>query len=117
MDYKCAARGRNDVAIVGIGCRFAGTANGPESFRRNLIEGRDCISEVPETRWNPALYYSPESGKLGKSRSKWAGFLDDVDLFDAQFFGISPREAALMDPQQRMLLEICWEAFEDAGIA
>src|SRR5262245_21099869 len=116
MNYGSDTHRLNDVAIVGIGCRFAGGANDPESFWRNLMAGRDCVSEVPSLRWNPETYYSPERGKPGKSRTKWAGFVDNVDRFDAQFFGISPREAALLDPQQRMLLEVCWEAFEDAGI-
>ena len=54
-------------------------------------------------------------GAIGKSATRWAGQIDDIDRFDCEFFGISPREASLMDPQQRMLLEVCWEAMEDAG--
>ncbi|HYO83663.1 MAG TPA: polyketide synthase, partial [Bryobacteraceae bacterium] len=111
------AQKHEEIAIVGIGCRFAGGANDPKSFWENLISGRDCITEVPEMRWNPETYYSPEFGRVGKSRTKWGGFVDNIDRFDAQVYAISPREAELMDPQQRLLLEVCWEAFEDAGIA
>jgi acyl transferase domain-containing protein len=105
----------DDIAVVGIGCRFPGKADGPDLLWRNLIEGRDCISEVPDERWHVSSFFNPRRGVVGKSASKWGGFIEGIDRFDAEFFGISPREAALMDPQQRMLLEICWEALEDAG--
>ncbi|HSK42243.1 MAG TPA: polyketide synthase, partial [Arenibaculum sp.] len=116
MEHVRDSQAVHDIAIVGMGCRFPAGAHDPESFWQNLVSGRDCITEVPGDRWNVESYYSPQSGKTGKSRTKWGGFVDGVDLFDAEFFRISPREAALLDPQQRMLLEVCWEAFEDAGI-
>ena len=103
------------VAIVGIGCRFPGDANDPKRLWDNLVAGLDAISEVPEQRWAIGRYFHPRRGATGKSATKWGGFVDGIDRFDAEFFGISPREASLMDPQQRMLLEVCWDAMEDAG--
>lgn len=103
------------IAIIGIGCRFPGNANSPEAFWQLLRNGVDTITEVPKDRWNMDLYYDPNRAKPGKIVTRWGGFLDQVDQFDANFFGISPREAAHIDPQQRLLLEVCWEALEDGG--
>ena len=94
------------IAIIGIGCRFPG-ADGPAAFWRLLTDGVDAVTEVPASRWNADAW--------AHSSSRWGGFLDQVDRFDAQFFGISPREAMRMDPQQRLLMEVAWEALEDAG--
>ncbi len=102
------------IAIVGIGCRFPG-AHGPRAFWNVLHEGLDCIREVPPDRWQAEAYYDAKTGP-GKMNSRWGGFLEGIDEFDAEFFGISPREAERMDPQQRLLLETSWETFEDAGI-
>lgn len=108
--------GREDIAIIGIGCRFPGGVNDTETFWKLLTEGRDAVSEVPADRWNVERYYDAEPGLVGKSIAKRGGFLDQIDLFDPQFFGISPREAPYIDPQQRLLLETAWEAIEDAGV-
>ncbi|HEY1439734.1 MAG TPA: type I polyketide synthase, partial [Mycobacterium sp.] len=105
------------VAVVGIGCRFPGGAVGPEGYWAFLANGRDAISEVPSDRWDADALYDPDPFAPGRMASKWGGFLPDVAGFDADFFGISPREAEAMDPQQRMLLEVAWEALEHAGIA
>ena len=102
------------IAIIGIGCRFPG-ANNPEAFWQLIRDGVDAISEVPPSRWSLEQYYDPDSNKPGKTHSRWGGFVDDIDCFDAQFFGIAPREAVTMDPQQRLLLEVTWETLEDAG--
>lgn len=110
------SRNREDIAIIGIGCRFPGGVNDAESFWKLLVDGRDAISEVPSDRWNIERFYDAESGITGKSISKRGGFLDQIDQFDPQFFGISPREAPYIDPQQRLLLETAWEAIEDAGL-
>ncbi|MDC3954535.1 type I polyketide synthase [Polyangium jinanense] len=97
------------IAIVGAGCRFPGGGNGPEAFWRLLEEGVDAVREIPPDRWPPDAI----SGNHPEAR--WAALLDDLRGFDAAFFGISPREAETLDPQQRMLLEVTWEALEDAG--
>jgi acyl transferase domain-containing protein len=103
------------IAVTGIGCRFPGGANDPDSFWRLLIEGRDAISEVPPGRWDIDAFYDPDPDAPGKMSTRWGGFLSGAEQFDAEFFGISPREAVGMDPQQRLLLEVAWEAFENAG--
>jgi acyl transferase domain-containing protein/thioesterase domain-containing protein/aryl carrier-like protein len=104
------------IAIVGLGCRFPG-ADGPEAFWTLLVEGRDAVADVPADRWDNDAYYDPTPGAKGKMYTRKGGFLERVDLFDAGFFGVSPREAARMDPQQRLVLEVAWEALEDANIA
>ena len=106
---------RAPIAIVGIGCRFPGGINGPRTFWRLLQEQTDAIGEIPPDRIDVATYYDPRPALPGKMTSRWGGFLEQIDKFDAAFFGISPREAERMDPQQRLLLELAWESLEDAG--
>ncbi|MEM7132773.1 MAG: type I polyketide synthase [Chloroflexota bacterium] len=103
------------IAIIGMGCRFPGEATNPQRFWSLLCNGADAISEVPTERWDWRLFYDEKREKLGKTASRWGGFLPQVDQFDAPFFGIAPREAMMMDPQHRLLLEITWEALEAAG--
>src|SRR5205085_5930289 len=95
--------------------RFPGADN-PEAFWALLRDGVDAITEVPADRWNVEDFYSAEPDAPGKTYSRWGGFLRGIDRFDADFFGISPREATAMDPQQRLVLEVAWEALEDAGV-
>ena len=102
------------IAVIGIGCRFPGGEN-PAAYWRVLRDGVDAIREVPADRWNIDDFYDPDPTAPGKMNTRWGGFLDGVDEFDAEFFGISPREAVRVDPQQRLLLEVAWEALEDAG--
>ncbi|MBR9909209.1 MAG: SDR family NAD(P)-dependent oxidoreductase [Gammaproteobacteria bacterium] len=105
------------LAIVGIGCRFPGAAANPRLFWDNLLAGRDCIVDVPADRWAIDRFYDSDRNKPGKMYVKSGGFLEEnIFDFDALFFGVSPREAASMDPQQRVLMEVSWEALEDAGI-
>jgi acyl transferase domain-containing protein/acyl-CoA synthetase (AMP-forming)/AMP-acid ligase II/acyl carrier protein len=103
------------IAVVGLGCRFPGAAN-PEAFWRLLRDGVDAVSEVPADRWDAEDWFSGEDAVPGKMSTRWGGFLDEVDGFDAAFFGLTPAEACSMDPQQRLLLEVAWEALEHAGI-
>ena len=116
LDRELLAR-TEPVAIVGIGCRFPGGANDTRSFWRLLAEGRDAITEVPRDRWDVDAYYDADPEADGKMYTRFGGFIDGADTFDPMFFGISPREAAAMDPQQRILLEVAWQAIEDAGVA
>lgn len=81
-----------DIAIIGISGRYP-QADNIHEFWKNLKEGNDCITEVPEDRWDHSLYYDEDKDKAGKTYSKWGGFINDVDKFDPQFFHISPREA------------------------
>ncbi|AFZ56827.1 type I polyketide synthase [Anabaena cylindrica FACHB-243] len=104
------------IAVIGIGCRFPGAKN-PEAFWQLLQNGTDAIVEVPSDRWDIHQVYDAQPATPGKMNTSWGGFLEDVDQFDAAFFGISPREAESIDPQQRLVLEVSWEAIENAGIA
>nr|QKW94320.1 short-chain dehydrogenase/reductase SDR [Stigmatella aurantiaca] len=104
------------IAIVGLSCRFPG-AEGPDAYWSLLHRGEPSITEVPTERWNIHTLYDADPDAPGKMSTRYGGFLDQVDRFDAPFFGISPREAALMDPQQRLLLELSWEALENAGLS
>lgn len=105
------------VAIIGIGCRFPGGADSPARYWDNLTHGVDAIGEVPRDRWDYRQFYDENTDKPGKIHSNRGGFLsEDIHRFDASFFGISPREAETMDPQQKLLLEVSYEAIEDAGL-
>jgi acyl transferase domain-containing protein/NAD(P)-dependent dehydrogenase (short-subunit alcohol dehydrogenase family)/acyl carrier protein len=103
------------IAIVGMSCRFPGGADTPNAFWQLLQNGVDAITEVPKDRWDIHDYYDPNPDVPGKMYTRYGGFLQQVDQFDPQFFGISPREAISIDPQQRILLEVSWEALEHAG--
>ncbi|MBL8341595.1 MAG: SDR family NAD(P)-dependent oxidoreductase [Rubrivivax sp.] len=110
-------RAHAPVAIIGLGCRFPGGADSPEAYWRLLDEGRDAIREVPAERWDIDAWFDPDPDAPARMSVRHGGFLDRVDGFDAPFFGVSPREALTMDPQQRLALEVSWEALEHAGIA
>ncbi len=109
--------GVEPIAIIGMSCRFPHGANTPAAFWDLLVSGQDAVGEIPSTRWNKAAYYDADASAAGKMYTTRGGFMDvAIDRFDATFFGISPLEAASMDPQQRILLELSWEALEDAAI-
>src|SRR5690606_17776088 len=104
------------VAIIGVSGKFP-QAETLQELWDNLIDGRDCIQEIPASRWDwQALYGDPRTEE-NKTNARWGGFIDGVDEFDCLFFGISPREAQLMDPQQRLLMAYVWKVIEDAGYA
>jgi acyl transferase domain-containing protein/NADPH:quinone reductase-like Zn-dependent oxidoreductase/NADP-dependent 3-hydroxy acid dehydrogenase YdfG/acyl carrier protein len=105
----------DEIAVVGWSCRFPGANNISELWSL-LLEGRCAITQVPADRFSLARYGHPRRNERGKSYTWAAGVLDDVWGFDPSVFGISPREAQQMDPQQRILLQLTWEALEDAGI-
>ncbi len=107
--------GSEPIAVVGIGCRVPG-ADGPEHLWQLLCDEVDAITTVPASRWDAHAFYDPDPSVPGRMNTRWGGFLADVAGFDADFFGISAREAARSDPQQRLALEVAWEALEDAGI-
>lgn len=103
---------RQDIAIVGLSGRYPG-ARTVEEFWSNLSAGRDGISEIPLSRWDHAPHFNPDRGARGSVYSKWGGFIDGIDRFDAEFFHISPREAEILDPQERLFLQTAWECIED----
>ena len=105
--------GENWVAIVGMGCRFP-KADGLEALWSLLLSGEPAFSEVEPWRWEPGTFTDPEIAGFDTMASDRAGFVEDLDAFDAARFGISPREARAMDPQQRMVMETALRAIEDA---
>lgn len=118
MDFPEESPGlREPIAIIGIGCRLPGNIHGPDAFWDLLLREQDVITEVPPDRWDVDAFYDPDPGATGKMYTRYGGFIENVEDFDPAFFQISPREAAVMDPEQRMLLEVVWEALEHAGQA
>src|SRR5216110_1503739 len=106
---------REPIAIIGMGCRFPG-ANNLQEFWSLLRAGKDAIQEVPANRWDIQRLYDPDRTVPRKTVSRWGGFLASVDQFDWRTLRMLPREVTSMDPQHRLLLEVAWEALEDAGL-
>lgn len=111
---RSAATASEPIAIIGMSGRFP-MARDLDEFWRNLAEGRDCISEIPASRWDWRAFWGDPTRETNKTNIKWGGFIEGIEEFDPLFFGISPREAELMDPAQRMLMTYAWLAIEDAG--
>lgn len=112
-----------DIAVIGLDCRLP-KSNNAQEFWNNLIERRNCLGAFPESRYEYAETFQKHLGganddadleSLRKNYPFKAGYLDDIDKFDANFFNIPPREAKHMDPRQRFFLEVAWSAIEDAG--
>ncbi|MFD4553691.1 acyltransferase domain-containing protein [Streptomyces sp. NPDC058469] len=98
------------VAVIGVGCRLPGGVRGPADYWHLLIDGVDAIGRVPEDRWADFTAFPPPETPL------YGGYLDNIAGFDADFFRITPREAAVMDPQQRILLEVVRETLDHAAV-
>ncbi|MCP4160488.1 MAG: SDR family NAD(P)-dependent oxidoreductase [Deltaproteobacteria bacterium] len=103
-----------DIAVIGVSGQYPKARNVQE-YWKNLKKGKDCITEIPEGRWDYKLFFDEDKNKFGKTYSKWGGFIDGVDEFDPLFFNISPREAEFIDPQERLFLECVFATIEDAG--
>nr|WP_236576153.1 type I polyketide synthase [Streptomyces sp. HF10] len=112
---SASADSAGDIAVIGLACRLPGAAD-PAAFWRLLSEGADAITDVPPDRWDGAAVADADASEPGRTDIRRGGFLDRVGHFDAGFFGLSPKEAAAMDPQQRLVLELAWEALEDAHV-
>ncbi|UTV60603.1 type I polyketide synthase [Burkholderia arboris] len=105
------------VAIVGMSCRFPGGASCASSYWTLLNSGRTAIRETPRERFDIDAFYSPDPDQPGTTYSRVAGYVDDPFFFDRKFFRTSAAEAMEMDPQQRWMLELAWAALENAGMA
>ncbi|EAU62511.1 type I polyketide synthase, partial [Stigmatella aurantiaca] len=120
MEGKLGAleRARTEpIAIIGMGCRLPGGASTPEAFWKLLDSGADAVSRAPSDRWGKDPYDRGDAATPEQQSARWGGFIKErMDQFDPHFFGMSPREAISLDPQQRMLLEVTWEALERAGL-
>ena len=103
------------IAIIGVGCRFPG-ANNARAYWQLLQDGKDAIRDIPADRWDLDEFFDSDPQQPGKHYCRQGGFLDQIDQFEPEFFGIAPREAPYIDPQQRLFLEVLWEALEDAAL-
>ncbi|MEM9370652.1 MAG: beta-ketoacyl synthase N-terminal-like domain-containing protein, partial [Pseudomonadota bacterium] len=106
---------QSQIIVSGYACRLPGAPD-PDAFWSLLMDGRSAISDIPADRWDAQRFYHPAHNVSGTAYVKRAGLLPDIWDFDAGFFGISPREAEQMDPQQRILLELAWEAVEHGNL-
>ena len=104
------------IAIVGMAMRLPGKIKNADDLWNVLVNGIDCIEEIPANRWDKDALFDPDPNAPGKLYIKEGGFIEDIEYLDGPFFNISPIELESTDPQQRMLLEVTHEAFENAGI-
>lgn len=113
---QSSGRGRvsQDVAIVGVAGRYP-NARDLATFWQNLVNGNDCIVEVPAERWDIQRYFEGDRGKAYGTFGRWGGFIEGLEKFDPLFFNMSPGEADITDPQERIFLQTAWEAMEDSG--
>src|SRR5580693_4078868 len=106
---------RVDIAVVGLSTRLPGDMNSPEETWQALLEGRDAITDLPEGRWSEFLEEPRLAERIAQARTR-GGYLKDIKGFDSEFFAVAKTEADNIDPQQRMALELTWEALEHARI-
>lgn len=106
--------GIRDVAVIGLSGRYP-EAEDMQQFWQNLKASKNCITEIPQDRWDWRAWFDEQRGKPGFSYSRWGGFIKDVDAFDPLFFHISPRDAEQMDPQERLFLQTAYASIQDAG--
>ncbi|KAI4871231.1 hypothetical protein NFI96_019759, partial [Prochilodus magdalenae] len=104
-----------DIAVVGLGCNFPG-GEGLDNFWKVLLEGKNCVGEIPVERFDSAEWYDQDDTKPGKSRTKKAALADGFDEFDHKFFGVTEAEVEQMDPQHKVLLQCTYRALENAGL-
>ncbi|WP_433259955.1 type I polyketide synthase [Actinosynnema sp. CS-041913] len=104
------------VAVIGMSCRFSPDLDSPDRLWSFLVNGGSSVRDMPDRRWEPYAASSPQATAIMRNTTRLGSFLDDIEGFDADFFGISPREADFLDPQQRILLELAWEALVRAGV-
>ena len=112
---QTAAASHEPIAIIGAAGRYPGGQGRLDAFWDLLCSGHSAIEQTPSARWNIDAPYDPNPDAPGHTVTRHGAFLHDFDLFDAEFFGASEKHAVAMDPQQRALLEVTWEALEDAG--
>lgn len=113
VKYKLDGAEKEPIAIIGMSGIFPGSDD-MDAYWENLISEKDLITEIPLSRWDWKTYESQFKDQYEKF-SKWGGFINNIDVFDAKFFNISPKEAEYMDPQQKIFLETVWKTIEDAG--
>ncbi|CAH9068080.1 Acyl carrier protein [Pseudoalteromonas holothuriae] len=111
---KNCIESQDSVAVVGLAGRYP-MADSLADFWQNLVQGRDCISQIPEERWDNSLFFDSKKASIGKIHSNHGGFMSGVYEFDPLFFNISPREAKFLEPQERLFLQTAYHAVEDAG--
>jgi polyketide synthase PksN len=109
-----SASGPLDIAIIGVAGRYPKARNLAE-FWDKLTQGVNCVTEIPPERWSLDGFFDPQRGRLGRSYTKWGGFIEGMDEFDPAFFGMSELDAQIMDPQERLFLQCVHDALEDAG--
>jgi polyketide synthase PksN len=112
--HKASTHTETDIAIIGVSGSYP-QARTLREFWDNLVQGKNCITEIPPARWDHELYFDADKNKAFKTNTKWGGFLEGMDEFDPLFFNISPREAEVTDPQERLFLQCAYATLEDAG--